>query len=354
MSTQSSHIRYKQLAEELREQMRRGLLRPGDRLPSFAEMRAQGISQNTMEKVHALLEREHLVERRHREGVFVADRTAKKELHNGILGVTGKGFSFKEYSPYWVSVLRGVREAADDAEKQLLLLDFLSNRGWEKADGILICDWSNTITMPLLPPQMPAVSLLVPAPGMPSVYADDYGGGKLATEYLLKRGHRHIAYLHSFDPMVTNRRVAGWRDALVAAGITVNEKWSRLLGTNNDNFDFGARFTDVGRKVMSAWLNDGWDELGCTAIIAQNDETALGIIEALEQSGRRVPDDVAVVGFDGAIGEEYSGRKLTTMEVPLEEIGKTAAKLLVRQLENEDTGGANRVFPIALRAGDTA
>jgi GntR family transcriptional regulator len=95
MKIQDDSTRYSRVAEELRQKMRQGQLKPGDRLPSFAEMRARGVSQNTMEKVHALLERENLVVRRHRAGVFVADRNESATSRSGIIGVTGKGFSFK-------------------------------------------------------------------------------------------------------------------------------------------------------------------------------------------------------------------------------------------------------------------
>lgn len=343
-------IRYQQLAEDLRQQMRSGQLKPGDRLPSFADMRSQGISQNTMEKVHALLERERLVERRHRAGVFVADRRAQTEARTGIIGVSGFGFTFKGYSPYWVRLLAGIREAADEAEKQILLLDFKSNKGWEKADGVLICDWSSAFTMQWLPPQMPCVSLLVPSDGVVSVYADDYAGGRLATEYLLGLGHRRIAYMHSPDLLVSGRRLAGWRDALQTAGVEVDESWAKQL---RGSFDYGDRFVERGREVMRSWLKDSWEETGCTAVIAQNDETALGIIQALTSCGIRVPEDVSVVGFDGA-ADELVSTCLTTVKVPLHEIGKNAVELLIKQLDYEEVGAPHRVFPLSIVQGETA
>lgn len=347
--TREAPTRYLQLAEELRHQMRLGVLKPGDRLPSFAEMRARGISQNTMEKVHALLEREHLVERRHRAGVFVASARERKP-QTGIIGVAGQGFTFREYSPYWVSLLRGIREVADAAEKQILLLDHLSNKGWEKADGVLVCDWSNQLTMQWLPPQMPCVSLLVPCDGMVSVYADDYQGGRFVTEYLLKLGHRRIAHLHSFDPFVSGKRLAGYRDALLHAGVTPREEWSRNL---EGKYDYGVHFEERGREAMRAWLKDGWNNTGCTAIIAQNDDTAFGVIAALKEAGLQVPDDVNVIGFDAVESTQRRSPSLTTVEVPLEEIGRAATKLLLRQLENEDVGPHHRVFPVALREGQS-
>jgi DNA-binding LacI/PurR family transcriptional regulator len=252
-----------------------------------------------------------------------------------------------------VNLLRGMREAADEAEKQILLLDFKSNKGWEKADGILICDWSNELTMRWLPPQMPSVSVLVPAEGMVSVYADDYSGGRLATEYLLKLGHRRIAHLHSGDPFVSRRRLAGHRDALRAARIEPDLALEKVLRAGRVELDFGQRFVDTGREIMQAWLQDGWKATGCTAIVAQNDETAIGVIETLRSAKIRVPEDVSVFGFDGVEDGAHAATNLTTMQVPLEEIGKTAMQLLLRQLNGEDTERAHRVYPLTVKVGES-
>lgn len=352
ISTSESSPRYAQLAEEFRTHMRAGILQPGDRLPSFAEMRARGISQNTMEKVFDLLEREHLIERRHRAGVYVA-KTDILKSQSGIIGVSGYGFSFKEYSPYWVNVLRGLRHVADEAGKQILLLDYQSNQNWEKADGVIVCDWSTETTMKFVPPGMPCVSLLVPAEGVVSVYAEDYNGGRKATEYLLQQGHQRIAQLHLHDKLVAGQRLAGYRDALTQAGIKPREEWMRSMrDIGGPNIDFGARFSKRAYDVMKAWISNGWKKTGCTALLAQNDDSALGAIEAFREAKIRVPQDVSVVGYDG-VQAEYSGLKLTTMRVPLEEIGATAMRLLLRQLNQEDIGSAHRVFPVELQQGES-
>jgi DNA-binding LacI/PurR family transcriptional regulator len=280
----------------------------------------------------------------------VASRSnGTEKTRTGLIGVAGKGFEFQEYSAYWVNLLCGIRTACNDAEKQILLLDHRSNKNWEKADGVLVCDWSNQYTMQWLPPGMPCVSVVVPAPGVCSVYADDYAGGRQATAHLLELGHRRIAHIHSGDAFVSGRRLAGYRDALREEGIQAPAAWERTLGRGE--YDYGARFTDRAREGMQQWLQTDWNELGCTAVIAQNDETALGIIEALQEAGFSVPEDVSVVGYDGAPGGEWAAHRITTIAVPLEEIGRTAAQLLLRQLEGEAVGAAHRVFPTTLRQG---
>ena len=88
----------------------------------------------------------------------------------------------------------------------------------------------------------------------------------------------------------------------------------------------------AGRVAMSRWLEDGWRESGCTALFAQNDDTAWGAIEALRAAGFRVPDDVSVIGFDGTQSAMFCNPKLTTVEVPLQQMGREAVRLLLRRL----------------------
>lgn len=338
------------LAAELRRRIKRGQWKPGERLPSYSESRAMfGAHSVAVEKAHAQLEREGLIIRERGRGTFVARQVSREaKTRSGLIGVAGKGFSFKEYSPYWVSMLCGIRSACDEADAQVLLLDHQSNKGWEKAEGVLICDWSNQLTMQWLPPAMPCVSLMMSVPGTVSVYADDHGGARTATEHLLKLGHRKIGFLHSADTGISSLRQAGWRDALHEAGVTVQPEWNRtFLG----NYDFGEHFVASARESMRHWLATDWKETGCTALLAHNDEAAIGMVQALREAGLRVPEDVSVVGFDGAPGGEWVSHRLTTMQVPLEEIGRGAANLLLRQLNGETVGSAHQVFPIALRQG---
>ena len=343
-----------EILTEIRQQIKAGVLKPGDRLLSYNEMRVRyGVHSVAVQQVYEQLAHAGLIVRKQGRGTFVADTGSAAQpkhssLRSGIVGVAGAGFTFQDYSPYWVNLLRGIRAATDEAQKQILLLDFKSNRGWEKADGILICDWSSKLTMQWLPPGMPCVSVLVPVEGTVSVYADDHGGGRLATEYLLGLGHRKIAYMHSGDTCIVERRVAGWRDALSQAGLSPAETWVRKM---QGQVDFGERFVEHGREAMRAWLESDWKITGCTAILAHNDETAIGIIQALEEAKIRVPEDVSVIGFDGATSQNGTVSRVTTMEIPLEKLGFTAARLISRQLAGEAIEEQHRVFPITLREG---
>jgi LacI family transcriptional regulator len=355
----SSSPKYLQLAEYFRGRIQAGALRPGDRLPSFSQMQAQhGIGQGTLERVYALLEDERLIVREPKRGTFVSD-LGRRAKHN----VVGLAFGYAPYGhPYYAALIEGIHDAAYREKVEVILMHDESRPGWERMDGVL-----TTYPEVSLPPAIPAVSLLRPAPGMLSILADDYGGGHAATKHLLALGHRRIACLapgQRDQPAVEgtgykppNPRITGYRDALKEAGIKAKKSWWRPL---REPYEPMRPFPELGYVRMREWLADDWEKTGCTAIMAQNDETAIGAMRALHQAGLRVPEDVSVIGFDGTIIAEHVTPSLSTMEVPLREIGATGLQRLLkliregsRPLTPGTADGPSEILPTRLIARDS-
>ncbi len=138
--------------------------------------------------------------------------------------------------------------------------------------------------------------------GFSTVGADAVEGGRLATGHLLAHGHRRIAYLGGpLDPLVGPGRAAGWEQSLAEAGADVPPpvltEWSRAGGA-------------AGVRI----LMDSPEPP--TAIFAGSDLMAVGALQALHEVGKRVPEDVAVVSFDGTAESEYSWPALTAVRAP--------------------------------------
>lgn len=350
--------KYARLAETLRAQITSGTAAPGERLPSFAQMRIRyQATQATVEKALGLLEREGLIVRRSGSGIYVAQpeknlsRRKKPRSKSGIIGVSGLGFAADAAASYWTDLLGGMRRAASNADVHLLLLDHASSHGWEKADGVLVCDWTAHDILDRVAPSQPCVSVLVDVAGRSSVVADDYMGGYLATRHLLDLGHRRIAYLHG-GAGVSSRRLAGYWAALNEVGIVAEAGWTRTLsGKYFDSADFIA----TAHRHMTAWLDEGWRDLRCTSILAHNDATAIGVMEALRQKGLEVPGDVSVVGFDGTDICRHSSPPLTTVKLPLAEIGARSVEVLLAQIERDTVSNEHCVLPVQILAqGSTA
>lgn len=158
-------------------------------------------------------------------------------------------------------------------------------------------------------------------PGTTSVVGDNVGGGKLATAHLLEHGHTRIAFIAETlgDPSFWER-YEGYRLALEEHGLSVCKKWVIE----------GGRRPDSDRVAMGKFL-----QLRSlpTAIFAANDFMGVGAIRALMQAGLKVPDDVAVVGFDDGALATVVQPPLTSVRVPRVEMGKVAARHLLSLLQ---------------------
>ena len=333
---------YDQITTQIRDQILAGELKPGEKLPSYSQARAiYGIHTNTMEKVFVRLEQDGLVERRRGAGVFVC-AVSRKDTH-GVIGLSGGGFRFEGNSSYWMQLMRGIRQATAEAGQQLLMLDD-SRRGWEKADGVLICDWLAYQAPLKLPLAQPIVSLLVPVEGAASVVADDYTGARQAMQHLVDLGHRRIAFLHSYDAdqPILKQRIAAYRDALREADVEPLPAWERCI---QEGFVEGEQIVAVSREEMQRWIREDWAALGCTALLCHNDETALGAMQCLQRHGFAVPDDVSVVGFDDTEICELTSPKLSSVKVPLREIGAAATRLLLDQIETDTVQHGHNTLP---------
>jgi DNA-binding LacI/PurR family transcriptional regulator len=165
----------------------------------------------------------------------------------------------------------------------------------------------------------------VPNVGVPYVDSDDVCGGRLATEHLLGLGHRRIACLRLSAPALPNCRFAGYRAALSDAGVAFDERLVTELDQGNYETGFGA----TGRLLAGASF---------TALVAPNDVMAIAAIDALRQAGRRVPDDVSVVGYANLREASYCRPKLTTVSQETGAIGREAANRLLDLIEERPVG----------------
>ena len=349
VSSPADAPRYVTIAQDFRHQIRSGELKAGDRLPSFPVMRSRyGVSQATLERAHTLLQQEGLIVRVQGKGVFVA--APKSSQQTGVIGFTGVAFDVRNDFPYWAHLTEGIQKAARQTGQQILLLN--DGASWKetenKIDGALISERLDLTLLSQMPETLPCVSLMVPVKGVALVGSDDYQGVYAATEHLLALGHRRIACLMYADDLLSEPRLSGYRDALRAAGITPDPRHFREpLG------DSGALFIVRGHRAMQEWLQQDWDETGCTALLAQNDEAAIGVIRALKEAGIAVPVQVSVVGFDGTEVGEYVTPRLTTIEVPLMQIGALGVETLLRQIQTGRRDVSVTLLPTRLKVRES-
>jgi DNA-binding LacI/PurR family transcriptional regulator len=175
--------------------------------------------------------------------------------------------------------------------------------------------------------------------GLAIVRAEQQEGAKSLTEHLIRRGHKRIAFVGAKVPWaVVEQRAAGYREAMDAAGLRVESSLVRLQA--GLDAQWGA---DLARGLL-----EGQSGAVPTAIICASDLLALGAMQAARSLGLRIPDDVAVAGFDDFQFSAFLEPPLTTVRVPAYDMGVRAAEILLSEVEKSESQIPNRIFPTQL------
>ncbi len=165
----------------------------------------------------------------------------------------------------------------------------------------------------------------LPGEELTVVDVDNVDGGRRATQHLIQLGHREIGMITGpADWRSVHDRTAGYKQALEGAKISLGER----------HIEVGDWSYQGGYGAMIRLLGEAPE---ITALFAQNDRMAIGAMRALREAGRKIPDDVAIVGYDDIPVAAYSEPPLTTMCQPMQEVGETAVRLLIRSIEEPDT-----------------
>jgi LacI family transcriptional regulator len=172
-----------------------------------------------------------------------------------------------------------------------------------------------------------------------SIDADDYAGGRIATEHLLRLGHRRIAHLSGRPSILTSRdRHQGYFDVLVEAGI-VPDPAIRVPGQFNRQRGFESALQLLSQPASRR----------PTAVFAANDLSAHGAIDAAHALGLKVPQDLSVVGFDDTWYTTVTRPTLSSVHVNVPQFGERAAVMLIETLDGAAPAAeCHVVLPVSL------
>lgn len=239
------------------------------------------------------------------------------------------------FGPFYSQIMFGAEQELQQQEYHLLITtltdehiarpEYWSVARGRRADGLIAAG-------PVIPSRF---ILSLHAQGLPvvlvdnavatapvdAVVGDDRGGARTIAEHLLGHGHRRVVVLAGPKDWFTNReRCAGFADALRAARVKA------LAVLHAD-----ATTHDTGYALMRQAL-----EHRPTAVLAINDAMAMGAIDAIHEAGLGVPGDVAVTGFDDIEPAQHFGVPLTTVHLPIQHLGRLAARQLLNRLAQPD------------------
>jgi DNA-binding LacI/PurR family transcriptional regulator len=240
--------------------------------------------------------------------------------------------------PYFLSVLRGAQAEIGAANLQLVFAvaatreetaQFQAFAAAGHVDGVLLVSLHGDDELPraLEALGVPTVLNGRPLAGGGALYcvdSDNLAGGRQAVEVLLRRGCRCVATIAGpLDMGVGQDRLAGYRQALARARLPADP---RLVAEG----DFTA---ESGTIAMRRLLADAPELDG---VFAASDLMALGAMQELDRQGRRVPEDVAVIGFDDIRPAALSTPPLSTVRQPIDRLGRTMATVLLARLRGAE------------------
>lgn len=246
-------------------------------------------------------------------------------------------------NPYFAELAEALEAAAFARGRTLLIGSSHEDPGREarylgefmerRVDGVVVVSVAGESSIrTVLDAGIALVLLDRPVEGLddvPYVAIDNEAAGFAATQHLIEHGHTRIGCVAGpHDQAVARARRDGWRRAMEGQGFT-----------NLDALLTQAPFSPAGGyQAATALLSD----TEATAVFVSSDGQSHGVIAAARDRGRRVPDDIAVLGFDGTSQSQFSEPRLSVIEQPIEEMALSALLAL-----EEQTGGA-RLAPFRL------
>jgi LacI family transcriptional regulator len=252
-------------------------------------------------------------------------------------------------------VLNGITEACEEANYALIIknlskiytpnfLPIIETLMEHQVEGILFAapdvNENTRTAQSQLPVHCPPIIFLKCEPNtkFTSISIDNYGGAFKAAEYLISIGRHHIGLIAGpLDWLESRQRKKGWEDALSQNRLELSPRyWSQ------------GNWSPTSGKDAFIELIQKYPEMD--ALFISNDQMALGAMQYAGSHGIRIPDDIAVIGFDNLSESEFFSPPLTTIIHPLHELGKIAVTKLLDKIQDDlaSTENQNIVLPTSL------
>jgi LacI family transcriptional regulator len=240
-------------------------------------------------------------------------------------------------NPYYAEIVRGIQDMADQFGYAIILLNTDRNQDWiikhiyflreKSADGIIFS--GGTIHGEKVLSSLKELRERVVVIGrhrvdFPAVVINNVGGAAKATQHLIGLNHKRIGFIGGPDKSTSSRdRLSGYKNALAQSSCPIDKNLIKKGDLTPRSGYLLAK--ELIRKEQF------------TAIFAANDQMAIGAVRAAKELGSRVPEDLSVVGFDNIPFSSYFVPSLTTVEIPMYQIGAAAMEMLVNLISEKHT-----------------
>ncbi|BFL48159.1 LacI family transcriptional regulator [Lactonifactor longoviformis] len=338
MAGESGKTKYYLLMEQLKDDILSGRVKPGEKLPSENELSSTyQISRHTVRKALAILENEGFVVAEHGRGTFCSERMRHRKNSRNIAVITTyisdyifprliQGIDRVLTSNGYSIILKNTGNSRTNEARALedILTKDIDGLIIEPSKSQILCNNMNLYAM-LDEYEIPYIFIQGTYAQMkhkPHILMDDSQGGYLLTKHLLDTGREKIAGVFKADDSQGRERHKGYVRALQEAGKLYDP-------------DMVVWFHTEDRKKKPALAIRQMMEYGMDmdSVVCYNDQIALEVMKTLQKCGRRIPEDIAVAGYDNSLIAENGIVPLTTIAHPQEKLGEMAAELLLEQIQ---------------------
>ena len=335
--------KYERIVSWVQTEIENGALSRGDKLPSENELMERfRVSRQTVRRAVGELTEEGVVEGRRGSGTYVTVNTrryaAGKEIRIAVMLTYVDTYIFP-------SIIKGIESVlssegctlqiamTDNAveKERMLLKEFIHT---QSVDGIIAETVKSALPNPNMELYREIENMGIPVLfvnsyykelDIPHISMDDRKAGYLAAKHLAECGHTRIGGIFKADDGQGHLRYAGYTDALMEQEIKI--RGDQVIWIDSEELrTMGEESAKFLKRLK-----------GCTACVCYNDETAYKIVEIFRKAGHRVPEDLSVVGIDNSGLAKFCPVPLTSVENPVEKLGRTAAERMTWKIfRNEE------------------
>lgn len=334
--------KYERIVAWVQQEIESGALSRGDKLPSENDLMERfGVSRQTVRRAMEELTERNVVEGRRGSGTYVTANTRRltgKEIRIAVMLTYVDTYIFP-------SIIKGIESVlsregcilqiamTDNAveKERMLLREFIHT---QSVNGIIAETVKSALPNPNMELYRELEKLGIPVLfvnnyykelSIPHISMDDRRAGYLAARHLTECGHTRIGGIFKADDGQGHLRYAGYTDALMEQEIKI--RGDQVIWIDSEEL---RTMEEESAKFVKRLK-------GCTACVCYNDETAYKLVNILSKAGRRVPEDISIVGIDNSGVAKFCPVPLTSVENPAEELGRTAAESIVGKiLRNEN------------------
>jgi len=277
--------------------------------------------------------------------------TTKKSYTLGVIYMESLGIGLKH--SFFNAVIQAFKQVVELEGYDLLFIankigdekkSYLDHFKYRGVDGVVVFSSENDDDEleKVIESDLPSVIVDLDSTDTNVIYSDNYQGTEMALKYLLELGHTKIAHIAGHQNTFSGiERMKGFLKATKQLGIQIPPSYI----VNGGFFSI-----EGGKEAMQQLLvlNDP-----PTAVFASSDTMAFGAMEAIQEAGLRVPEDISIIGYDNVEWSDYVTPRLTTVKQDVDKIGADAARILMNSINGKNASYIKKVVPVSLIKRDS-